>query len=190
MTLRMLGIASCLMLLAAHAGAEDDYGRPGAYLSGSGLIALAQDVAGTSLSAGGGFDVKLGYRITDWVAVDASLAWFEGMNGEAQGTALQTPRTVKVSGLSFAVNGKFIVPLRRFQPYGVVGIGFLDKGVVNEALSSRNSTSNFDAAFRLGAGLDFYLTDRVYTMFEIMSHSNTDQFATFHTYALGIGTRW
>ncbi len=155
-----------LCLLPGLAQAGDDYARPGGYLGIGGTYAFHwfpgdfdDDVTGgpavkTVNSAG--LNVHGGYRFNSWAALEAEYEWIAGFENKVAGTKI-----FDLAYHTFTVNGKFLYPgWGRFQPYGLLGVGFavlkLDDRA-GEGLKLEKSTVGF--AGRIGAGLDFYLTE-------------------------------
>lgn len=97
-----------------------------------------------------GFNIGAGYRFLPWLGADADLYW----GGRDQG-----PLKTRQWGLTF--NGKLYPiglfspkTLQSFQPYVVTGMG-------GGGASVKNGPSTGTFIYRLGAGLDWMLTDNL-----------------------------
>ena len=160
-----VGLAFLFVSLALQTARADDpdFGRSGAYI-GVGASRTANLVEafldGTpvlediDVSNSWGVNTRLGYRLTSWFALEAEYEWLDRMNASLDG--------VHVGSLqmqSATANLRFIVPLRRFQPYFLLGAGaiFIDVDTPFSTLTVDHSAF----AGRVGLGLDVYLTENV-----------------------------
>ena len=128
-------------------GAEDlSYSRPGAYV-GLGGAAAIENFA----SKEGGHDDSVaivfrgGYRGSPYLAVELLgevVTQFEGTD------ALDND----VHGFAVTLNVKGLLPLGRFEPFAMIGMGLLDID------ADRHRDRRDDFAFRSAVGLDFHIT--------------------------------
>jgi len=182
MTPRNLPVLLLVCLLPGFAAADDDYARPGGYLGIGGTYAFHwfpgnfdDDVTGgtaVKTENGGGLNVRGGYRFNSWAALEAEYEWIAGFENKVAGS--------KIFDLSYhtvTANGKFVYPgWGRFQPYGLVGVGFtvlLLDSRRDQGSSLDDSTVGF--AGRVGAGLDVYLTQSWLLNVAIEAQLNTAQ---------------
>ena len=131
-----------------------------------------------------GFNARGGYRFYDWLAAEGIIEYADKFGPNAQGATGDD-----FSLLSTTVNGKFIVPLQRFQPYLSAGIGFLyaDQG---EGFVDSVKDRDFGFIGRLGGGVDLYLT-RHWSIFVDNSWTmSTDNTEDLYFYSLGGGARY
>jgi opacity protein-like surface antigen len=140
------GFIALIALTETQAARAQDYDRPGVYAALNGVASvplsdLSRDETGIGASG------RFGYRASPHLAAEMQVE-YTGDHGF--GDQHQTLVTV---------NGKLYATTGRFQPYGVVGLG-----ATFPSNSLRNDSVSF--AFRAGAGLDAYLTERVGLLLE------------------------
>lgn len=140
-------------VLAGPSGASD-YSQSGPYLGIGFVYAVEQfDLEGAQ-TAWKPFDDSLGvsgragYRFRPHFAAELS---FEGYTG------FESDRGAKLKSFLFTLNTKFYALTGRVQPYALLGFGLLDSNFDTPT----QSVGDTDAAGRFGAGIDFYLTDRI-----------------------------
>ena len=118
------------------------------------------------LTSGGTFNIRGGYRVNSWFATEIMYEGVYGITAET-GTALTVPPTIpipkgtKLASFdlhNFLWNIKFIAPIKRVQPYFLLGLGaqyhtFKAKGF------GITTTSRTDFVIRPALGLDLYLTE-------------------------------
>ena len=142
------------LALAAIAGftgcavKSTEYSAPGLYVGASLIAAVPDfdDVNGTDLSDDDvteGVGLRAGYRFLDRFAVEVG---YEGYADFEQDTV-----DVEMSYLHFT--GKFYPFTGSMQPYGLLGIGYLDSEI------SGTTFDESDPATRVGLGLEWYLID-------------------------------
>jgi opacity protein-like surface antigen len=141
-------IASFLLVGALTASAEapkEEFGGNGFY-TGIG-VALGwenfQGPVGIPTDTGVGVDFWGGYRFMKFLAVEGQLQWIQGITA------------VDVQPLSYTANLKAYLPLGRFQPFALVGVGGLS------VFSNITTGSTTDFMARFGAGSDVYLTKNI-----------------------------
>jgi opacity protein-like surface antigen len=169
---RMLGLSLAAMLVAAptvYAQDEDlgelttkkpvkrtveeesnDPARPGPMLGVGGLYALDNfDGIGMKTDSSGGYNIHVGYRFNPRVATDLHIERyqeFDAPTGEVNGWA------VGLNARGYALTGKF-------QPFGLVGMNYLDLETTNSAAANVNKTDD-GPALRFGIGMDWHATRR------------------------------
>jgi len=183
---RALALLGCALLLLAVPGAaradedeEDDgdadFSRAGFYLSLSGIYGAdtfeddLQDTLQSKLGSTARVDVEgnfgvsgvVGYRFMPNLAAELEAEWIANMDIDS---SLSTIRIAEgeISPVTVTANAKAILPVDRFQPFVLVGVGVMtadvkDKGLNGFNLSNHERRTGF--AMRLGAGLDFYVTE-------------------------------
>jgi Outer membrane protein beta-barrel domain len=145
--------------LAAIASAEEEYGRPGAYV-GVGALWAEPDVDRLDGADGtAGVDARAGYRLHRLVAVEGQVQYFDEVSGDVDtpfGTA-----DVDLTGVAFSSNGKVYPLSGRVQPYGLVGFGasYFSGDAALEGLTVSGSAVDFNV--RGGGGVDVYLSPHV-----------------------------
>jgi opacity protein-like surface antigen len=168
-------------------GDPEDFARAGAFV-GLGFNWQVPGFQGELRDQGygnsWGFNARGGYRFYDWLAAEAIVEYADKFGPNALGASGDN-----LSLLSTTVNGKFIIPLERFQPYLSAGIGFLyaDEG---EGFVDSVEDRDFGFVGRLGGGIDFYLT-RHWSIFVDNSWTmSTDNTEDLYFYSLGGGARY
>ena len=176
-------IASLVFAAPAVAG---DWGRSGWYVGAGGGVGwdfledLVEDRVNElcgdkciDLNTGGTFNFRGGYRLTSWFAVEGM---YEGVYGISAKTAkdlicddvcnppIAIDKGAKFTDLTlhnFLANAKFILPIKRFQPYFLLGLGaqYHTAKLFPDALGDLLETSRTDLVIRPGVGLDFALTE-------------------------------
>ncbi len=99
----------------------------------------------TSYRNSGGYQLRAGYRIAPWVAVEGE--WEQDLNFRD---------SVEASVYDLTVNGKFYPFASRVQPYALVGMGWVNG--LNDGSSHENENS---LGFRFGLGVDVYITKSI-----------------------------
>lgn len=149
---------------------EDEFSRPGVYvgIGGTfGIYAKSESALKKQLSELGfagqsegpddafGGEFYVGYRTSEFFAVEAQLEYFSPATIEVAGTDV-----AELSGYAATLSGKFFPIRGRFQPYGAFGVGALI--VVSEdklGLGFKQSTKHDGGlVLRAGGGIDYYLT--------------------------------
>lgn len=159
----LLALTACL--LTGWPAWGDDTGRRGLYigLSGTAAISLFEDPlealvsSNPELGDSAGFQIRMGYRLLSWLALEAQYEWLNEFalsqtsneTYESRIIAEFTPQTV-------TANVKLILPTGRIEPHLIIGVGVS----VWDGRLVGSDTSKSDSAFaaRLGAGVDFHLS--------------------------------
>lgn len=137
---------------------DRSFAREGAYAGVSALFGserfdsdIGGDIIGNQSTTGVG--LRLGYRVDPRWAVE----------GEYRNVDIDTSE-VKGGFWDFAVQGKLFFTQGRFQPYGLFGLGMV-----------KGTEGGEDAGFlfRLGAGLDAYITESVAAFVEFSIDGQT-----------------
>jgi opacity protein-like surface antigen len=155
-----LGLALALPACASPAfapmddgGSGDGYGRPGLYVAAGGFRGFENfDTAGSTIRAKDsdiGFLVRGGIRIADPFAVEVSLEDARGFNLEQGSSSLD------VNIASVVATGKWYFATGMLQPYLLGGVGWARADVETLDL---DGTAAF---FRVGAGVDLYISHNV-----------------------------
>jgi len=166
MQMRILGLGvACLLAIASPATAEDDdYSRSGIYVGVAGTYSVqlgiedrANDLLpGASASADNalGFNARVGHRVIPYFAYEAQYEGISNFDVSAGGaTAFEIAESV------VTMNFKGYYPLKRFQPYALLGAGMMFART-NDVGTTGVLSSNSGFAARFGAGLDFHITKR------------------------------
>jgi len=153
---------------------EVDYARTGPYLGVGGNYAIQQfdnqGPSGTNGAEGnvsntGGFHVRAGYRVHPYVAVEALYEYFANFDNDAQHQTYGLNTTDNFSGWSVTANAKGFFLTGRWQPYAVVGLGYMDMNGHNVRTLAAPATNSADPgqgfAMRFGLGMDAYATEHL-----------------------------
>jgi opacity protein-like surface antigen len=181
---RVLILAACLLVAGATA-AENRFSRPGYYIAVAGAYGIADSNVNAlsqfsglyappfSSSGSGGLNLRVGKRLESWVAFEIEYEWMEQFSiNQAGGSEAASFRPNVLT-----MNGKFVLPIPRIQPYLLAGIGLVNYDFKSAPLQSVLAFgSNYTGfAVRAGGGLDAYITDHIVVFFEGTYLLNTDQ---------------
>jgi opacity protein-like surface antigen len=131
-----------------------NYARTGPYIGLGGVYAIElfddNSVGGARTDNSGGIHAKAGWRFHPNAAAEVRYDWFHEFDLDPG----------HIDGWLITANVKGYLLTGRFQPYGLVGMGYL---------SANGSAGNFagaahpahDFAMRFGGGLDAYITDNI-----------------------------
>jgi opacity protein-like surface antigen len=188
--LRAIAILALVLLLPAAALAGDDdkkFSRRGFYLGVGGAYGVdffedtLQDAAeeagfAVSLSNTGGVNARVGYRLASWVALEGMYEWMDNFQVEVDGFSDPDLEDLLGANVDYTthtvtLNAKFLLPIWRFHPYLLLGVGgqyydldaagrFADEGI-------DFSESGWSFAGRPGVGLDAYVTRNILINVEV-----------------------
>src|SRR5262249_29633636 len=125
-------LAAVLVSFAAHAARADDtvdFARPGPYIgvgASRSVNLIEAFLDGTpvldeiKVSDSWGMNIRAGYRTFSWLAFGAEYEWLDPFHAELGGRRLGS-----IGFQTATANMKFIIPVRRFQPYLLLGMGAL-----------------------------------------------------------------
>lgn len=119
---------------------ESEFSRPGIYLGLNGVGALGVDRRGSSneLAGGGGVNIRAGSRESAILSWEFEFEWVD-LPDEND------------NSLTYGINAKFYFAEKRLQPYMILGAG-------GGTRFQKDIGRNTDWNFRMGGGLDYYLT--------------------------------
>ncbi len=130
---------------------SNDPTRSGPLLGFGGIYALENfDGIGMSTDDSGGFNATVGYRFNKWVSSDLRVeryVEFDSPNGE-------------VNGWAVGLDARGYYPLGAVQPFGLLGMNYLDMETTNSAAANTKKTDD-GPALRFGIGLDWYITSNL-----------------------------
>jgi opacity protein-like surface antigen len=148
-------------LLFASPAAAEDWGRRGWYAglgAGTGsdfLDSVFEEATMGVVTVGttGSFNARGGYRLLSWLALEAMYEGVYGIPISVAGT-----NAASFDTHSFLANGRLILPIGRFHPYFILGLG-AQYGVFDGRGSLAGADlSRWDLGIRTGLGLDAYVT--------------------------------
>lgn len=180
--------SGALITRDARAG---DYNRSGGYFGVSGVYGINlftdeifEGIGGLppgtiSLGNSGGLNTRLGARFLKFVALELQYEWIHGIDARVAGIAAGTYKPHTLTG-----NLKLHLPISRFQPYLLagVGVGFWKFESLFPAILPSTDTTGF--AGRAGLGIDFYITEHIALNAEGVGVFNTANFNFSGTDAL------
>lgn len=146
-----------------EAETEIDYAAPGAYIGAGGIYAVelfsqgdrnstpvAYNKDGGDVDNSGGFYVEAGYRILPNLAVDARYSYYNEFDADPG----------QIDAWSLTANAKGYILTGRFQPYVLVGLGYLaGNGSGGNQAAVANPGDGF--MMRFGGGFDGYITEHL-----------------------------
>ena len=162
-SLLLASIALVTALAAPSARADSDFARSGPYIGvgatyGFNLLESSfDDVLGDDVDVDDtwGANARLGYRLLSWLAIEAEYEYLDNFEVSVDNMRLADLQAQTISG-----NLRFIVPIRRFQPYLVLGAGAtLFKLDDNQVPGLDVDHSSFSG--RIGLGFDVYVTQHI-----------------------------
>jgi hypothetical protein len=99
------------------------------------------------------YGLHVGYRFNKWISEDLEVQRYQEFDS--------TPNTPgEVNGWAMGLNTKVYVLHGHFQPFVLAGINLLDMETTNSASANAKKTDD-GPAMRFGAGIDYYLTNKV-----------------------------
>ena len=159
----MKTIVIVLVLCASGAAFGQDEDWKGPYVGVSGVYAIGSfsDTAVFDFSDGGGFGLKAGTRLNEYLAVEVGFEWAGGFEDNVAGI------DVDARLWNLTARGKVYPWLGPVQPYLLAGIGV--EGIEIEAtlLGITDSASDTGFAVRVGGGLDVLLGSHWLATFEV-----------------------
>ncbi len=151
------------------ASGRPDFSRAGFYAGGGLSYAtdLYEDEIEDALNTGFGVDIddtfgvnlRLGGRFFRFVALELQYEWLDSYDINIANAGGRS----RVDAQTFTGNLKLYLPIQRFQPYLLAGIGFQRYEIDNDYLIGpfRSQDDDIDLAGRVGLGFDVYLTEHI-----------------------------
>ncbi|MCR9093004.1 MAG: porin family protein [bacterium] len=103
-----------------------------------------------------GYDVFVGYRVHKYVAAEAEFEWLTDVAFDENGGTFVDGDT-----MTFAASVRAILPLGRFEPFAVVGIGAMYANLEDAQRLGVMFEDGTDFLWKVGGGFDFHLTEQV-----------------------------
>ncbi|HEY8517008.1 MAG TPA: outer membrane beta-barrel protein [Candidatus Binatia bacterium] len=190
----LVGVAVLAMSLSvgmarAEHHSDDPFNRPGPYvgLGASWMVEGFQDrTASGDFGNSWGGNARFGYRLHEIFGLEGIYEY-----GDDFGAHQVVPEGARIRTHSFSVNGKLIVPVGRFNPYLMGGVGFLNA----DADRSISSRSNWDAdgtSFmgRFGGGVDLWATENIALYVDAAYTIPVDEVSDLNHFSLGWGAKY
>jgi opacity protein-like surface antigen len=144
---------------------EPDYAATGPYLGVGAAFAWDNfdNIGRLDPDMAYGFNAWGGYRFLSYLAAELQIEYVNGFDDQAEiwirdifpSPLLLDRSDAEGEAVTFTGNLKAYLPLGRFQPFVLAGVGL---GYVEFDLGRRKS-SDTDFAARFGGGIDFYVTE-------------------------------
>ena len=163
-SLFLIVLSGC-MLASLPAHTDELEPSSGAYLGLSGAFGISlfggqfesSSLENPKLGNSAGFQVKAGYRVASWLALEAQYEWLDEFVLTARSDVPdETKKVAQFKPQTVTANLKFILPTGRIEPHVIVGLGVGLWEITR--IQKRTSVQKSFFAARLGAGVDFYLT--------------------------------
>jgi len=140
----------------APAASTSPYGGKSPYVSAGGVYAI-QNVDGVPGGVGdsGGYDLRAGYTVHEKVAVEIEWQSLLNFSRNAQDpvTGHDEP---SLEARMLSLNGRFAPLSGRIQPYGLMGMGWVNVQADRVSVSTHKSSFGM----RFGLGVAAYITER------------------------------
>ncbi len=116
--------------------------------------------------------IGTGWRFSDHLAAEVEFEWNPGFRVETPAIPKTfsngIPSTVKkVKTTVITANLKVPLFTGRVQPFGVIGAGMM-RGQFLDAVKENDRHTRVGGAFRVGVGVDAYLTENLYTSVDVV----------------------
>jgi len=164
----------CLFFLSSLPALADqhespDYSRTGFYLGGGATYATdlyedeVEDQVGfnVDIDDGWGANARVGARFWRIVALELQYEWLDSYDIKIPGLLGRA----KVDTQTATLNLKLYLPIKRFQPYVLGGVGYqrfeLDGNFGSGVFATQFKQDEYELAGRLGLGFDLYITEHV-----------------------------
>ncbi|MFO0985441.1 MAG: porin family protein [Planctomycetota bacterium] len=124
-----------------------------------------------------GYDARVSYRFLDHLAIEVS---YENLSEFNLGAATVGVQTLMAQGKGYLFTG-------RFQPYGLLGIGYVDADLDTDIQDL--NLDHAELAYRAGIGMEVYIIPLVYVFAEGAQTWPTSNLngLDFFTASLGVG---
>jgi len=196
----------CVALLMSGPALADVYSKPGVYAFLGGLTALESfpEVAGASYGNSYGFDARVGLRLNDYLAFEVEGNFLSGFDVDVPtqgGTA-----KFNLEGGNVTANAKVVLPLGRFQPYALVGIGGMWADLRTRDITGVTCTPGFfgwwcagtttridnggSFVAKFGGGSDFWLTEDFALTLDAVYMMPTGELEDLNSIKLGWGVKF
>ncbi|VFQ46508.1 porin family protein [Desulfoluna butyratoxydans] len=109
-----------------------------------------------------GFNVRLGYRVSDSLEAEIDYLYIDGFDGSVAGI-----EAFELDGYAITANAKWYPSKGKVQPYCLVGAGFADLTASVDFLDTHDAESDWGTVLRAGAGVDAYISEKVFFFGEI-----------------------
>ena len=163
---RLGGVAILVVVLlsSVSARADDEFDRKGFYAGAGGIVAFQNFGTKPDNNVGGGFDLQLGYRLTEVISVETEFEWagfWDTTNQPPSGVPPQPVPDTRSNVYTWSLNLKANVPLGRISPYAGLGFGFHRVRYQRDEFAVPGSSDDINAMMKVMLGVDFYVTEHI-----------------------------
>ena len=183
----LLGAACVLAVTAGHAPAEDEFNRPGAYV-GVGGSDLVEGFQGRTADGGFGnslgLNARAGYRFDEFLATEGIYEYADDFGADAANGhgSIQTQ--------TLTVNAKLLLPLGRFQPYLIGGVGGMYADAAKRIEHTGANADGWGFVGRFGSGVDVWATEHVSLYLEAAYLIPLERVKDLNEFTFGWGGRY
>ena len=133
---------------------NNDPTRSGPYLGLGATYAHSNfDLHNADERDSGGYNATVGYRFNRWVGTDVHVERYQKFS-------IAHTDDDNVNGWALGFNGRVFPLAGRFQPFGVIGLNYLNMETNRDGFQNEHET-NDGPAMRFGIGLDAYATNKL-----------------------------
>jgi opacity protein-like surface antigen len=157
-----------------------------------------------------GFSGRVGYRCHPYISTELQFDWLDDFDGALSenpsgitNEGVDEPDSARkfdleLESLVFTTNMKGHLLTGRYQPFVLVGLGFMRMESKTRGASGgtipgpppQGSDRTVNLAMRFGAGLDFYITEKVLANAEFSYLLPTGRLSGLDYYTFGIGLQY
>jgi opacity protein-like surface antigen len=157
-----------------------------------------------------GFSGRVGYRCHPYISTELQFDWLDDFDGALSenpngitNVGVAIPDTARkfdleLESLVFTTNMKGHLLTGRYQPFVLVGLGFMRMESKTRGASGgtipgptpQGSDRTVNLAMRFGAGLDFYITEKVLANAEFSYLLPTGRLSDLDYYTFGLGLQY
>jgi len=136
--------------------AKSPYGGTAPYVSAGGVYGI-QNVDGIPGGVGdsGGYDIRAGYTVHENVSVEVQWQSLVNFSRNAQDPVTDNDEP-SLEARMLSLNGRYAPLIGRFQPYGLLGMGWFNV----QADKTGNNFHKSSFGMRFGLGLAAFITER------------------------------
>ena len=135
-----------------------------------------------------GVMVRGGYRCHPYVSAELQFEWLDDFEGTISQFGTSQRVKGKFESLVFTDNVKGHLLTGRYQPFVLLGVGFMRMEGKARAVSFRET--NVDVAMRFGGGLDIYATKKAVVSVEASYLMPTGKLDDLDYYSIGLGVQF
>ena len=133
-----------------------------------------------------------GYRCHPYISAELQFEWLDDFDFKGTISGVGTPQSFdgNLEPLVFTDNVKGHLLTGRYQPFVLLGVGFMRMEAKVRAASFRTRETTVDVAMRFGGGLDFYITENIVATAEASYLMPTGELDDLDYYQFGVGLQY